>query len=290
MSRARIALAVSLVVLAGCGGMEGMDLSGLNIAGIPVGGIVQTTSLVAGSTVDMEEAEEIELGRATSAIIGSRYPLLRDEALTRYVALVGNTVALKSERPDMRYYFGILDSDDINAVAAAGGYIFVTRGALALMRDEAMLAGVLGHEIGHITLRHHDATIKQSKRKAAAVSGLQAGASFTSAGQFNQLIGLGADALGDLALKGFSQKEEGASDVVGFKYAAAAGYDPAGLRDFLKTLQTRGTQPAIKQFVSTHPGVDDRLKEQEKLLGQAPAGGRRNQARFEQAMARLQKR
>jgi beta-barrel assembly-enhancing protease len=287
MSRARVVLAVSLVALAGCGGM---DLSGLNIAGIPVGGIVQTTSLVAGSTVDMEEPEEIELGRATSAIIGSRYPLLRDEALTRYVALVGNTVALRSERPDMRYYFGVLDSDDVNAVAAAGGYIFVTRGALALMRDEAALAGVLGHEVGHIALRHHDATIKGSRRKAAAVSGLQAGASFTSAGQFNQLIGLGADALGDLALKGFGQKEEGAADVVGFKYAAAAGYDPAGLRDFLKTLQARGSQPAIAQFVSTHPGVEDRLREQEKLLTQAPAGGRRNVARFEQAIARLKKR
>ena len=287
MSRARVVLAVSLVALAGCGGM---DLSGLNIGGIPVGGIVQTTSLVAGSTVDMDEPEEIELGRATSAIIGSRYPLLRDEALTRYVALVGNAVALRSERPDMRYYFGVLDSDDVNAVAAAGGYIFVTRGALALMRDEATLAAVLGHEVGHIALRHHDATIKQSKRKAAAVSGVQTGASFTSAGQFNQFIGLGADALGGLALKGFSQKEEGASDVVGFKYAVAAGYDAAGLRDFLKTLQTQGSQPGIKQFVSTHPGVDDRLREQEKLLTQAQGGGRRNAVRFEQAMARLKKR
>lgn len=287
MSRARLGFAVALVLLAGC---AGMDLGGLNVGGIPVGGLVQTTSLVASSTVDMDEPEEIELGRATSAIIGSRYPLLRDETLTRYVALVGNAVALGSERPDIRYYFGILDSDDVNAVAAAGGYIYVTRGALALMRDEATLAGVLGHEVGHIALRHHDATIKQSRRKAAAVSGLQTGASFTSAGQFNQLIGLGADALGELALKGFSQQEEGASDVVGFKYAAAAGYDPAGLRDFLKTLQARGSQTAIRQFVSTHPGVDDRLHEQEKLLAQAAGGGRRNVARFTQAMARLKKR
>jgi beta-barrel assembly-enhancing protease len=285
VSRGRLALTGIVLLLVGCAGMEG-----LNIGGIPVGGIMQTTSLVAQSRVDMEEPEEIELGRATSAIIGSRYPLYRDEALTRYVALVGNAVALKSERPDMRYYFAILDSDDINAVAAAGGYIFVTRGALALMRDEATLAGVLGHEVGHIALRHHDATVKQSKLKAAGVSGVQAGASFTSAGQFSQFIGLGAEALGDLALKGFSQKEEAASDVVGFKYATAAGYDPAGLRDFLKTLQTQGSQPGVKQFVSTHPGVDDRLREQEKLLTQAPGGGRRNVARFEQAMARLKKR
>ena len=285
MSRGRLALTGIVLLLVGCAGMEG-----INIAGIPVGGILQTGSHLAASRVDMEEPEEIELGRATSALIGSKYPLLRDEALTRYVALVGNAVAQRSDRPDMRYYFAILDSDDINAVACAGGYIFVTRGTLTLIRDEATLAGVLGHEVGHIALRHHDATIKQSRLKAAGVSGLQAGASGAGAGGFNQLIGLGADALGDLALKGFSQKEEAASDVVGFKYAAAAGYDPAGLRDFLKTLQAQGSQPGVKQFVSTHPGVDDRLKEQEKLLAQAPAGGRRNPARFEQAMARLKKR
>ena len=288
MSRALLVLAVLVVVaLTGC---QGVDLTGLNVGGIPVGGFVQTTSLLAASSVEMEEPEEIELGRATTALIGSRYRLLRDEALTRYVALVGNAVALRSERPDMRYYFGVLDSDDVNALAAAGGYVFVTRGALALMRDEATLAGVLGHEVGHIALRHHDETIKASKRKAALVTGVQTGASFTRVGQFNQLIGLGADALGELALKGFSQKEEGASDVVGFRYAAAAGYDPAGLRDFLRMLQARGSQPAIAQFVSTHPGVEDRLREQEKLLAQAPAGGRRNVARFEQATARIPKR
>lgn len=288
MSRALLVLAVLVVVaLTGC---QGMDLTGLNVGGIPVGGFMQTTSLLAASSVEMEEPEEIELGRATTALIGSRYQLLRDETLTRYVALVGNAVALRSERPDMRYYFGVLDSDDVNALAAAGGYVFVTRGALALMRDEATLAGVLGHEVGHIALRHHDETIKASKRKAAVVTGAQTGASFTRVGQFNQLIGLGADALGELALKGFSQKEEGASDVVGFRYAAAAGYDPAGLRDFLRTLQARGSQPAIAQFVSTHPGVEDRLREQDKLLAQAPAGGRRNVARFEQATARIPKR
>ena len=204
---------------------------------------MQTGSQFAASTVDMDEPEEIELGRATSALIGSKYSLLRDEALTRYVALVGNTVAQHSGRPDMRYYFAILDSDDLNAVACAGGYVYVTRGALAIMRDEATLAGVLGHEIGHIALRHHDETIKAAKRKAALVTGAQTGVSAVTRTQAGQLLGPAFDALGDLALKGFSQKEEAASDVAGFKYAAAAGYDPAGLRDFLKTLQASGISP-----------------------------------------------
>jgi predicted Zn-dependent protease len=290
MSRTRsLALAGVVLLLLGC---QGVDLTGLNVGGIPVGGFVQTTSLLAASSVDMDEPEEIELGRATTAAVGSRYRLLRDEALTRYVALVGNAVAQRSERPDMRYYFGVLDGDDVNALAAPGGYVFVTRGALAIMRDEATLAGVLGHEVGHVALRHHDATIKASKRKAAAMAGLQTGLQFTRVGQFSQLIALTADAIVEqTVLKGHSRAEESESDVVGFKYAAAAGYDPAGLRDFLKTLRERGGQEQdVAKFFPTHPGTDERLREQDALLQKSPAGGRRNVARFEQATAHIRKR
>ena len=288
MSRPQLAVAALLAVgLTGCG----TDLSGLNVAGIPVGGFMQTGSLLASSTVDMDEPEEIEVGRATTTAIGSRYRLLRDEALTRYVALVGNAVAQRSDRPDMRYYFGVLDADDVNALAAPGGYIFVTRGALVIMRDEATLAGVLGHEIGHIALRHHDATIKAAKRKAAAVSGAQTGLAFTSVGQYSQLLAPAFDAVIEQTLiKGHSRAEEGESDTVGFKYAGAAGYDPAGLRDFLKTLHERGAKEQnVAKFFSTHPGTEERLREQEALLQKSAAGGRRNVARFEQAMAALRK-
>jgi predicted Zn-dependent protease len=290
MSRAaRLALAGVVLLLLGC---QGVDLSGINIGGIPVGGIVQTGGLALSSTVDMDEPEEIELGRATTSAIGSRYRLLRDEPLTRYVALVGNAVAQRSERPDMRYHFGVLDADDVNALAAPGGYVFVTRGALAIMRDEATLAGVLGHEVGHVALRHHDATIKASKRKGAAMSGLQTGLAFTSVGQFSQLIALATDAVVEqTVLKGHSRAEEGESDTVGFRYATAAGYDPAGLRDFLRTLQERGGQEQnVAKFFSTHPGTDERLREQEALLQKAPAGGRRHVARFERATAHIRTR
>jgi predicted Zn-dependent protease len=240
----------------------------------------------------MDEPEEIEMGRATTAAVGARYRLLRDEALTRYVALVGTAVAQRSDRPDIRYYFGVLDGDDVNALAAPGGYVFVTRGALAIMRDEAALAGVLGHEIGHVALRHHNATIKAAKRKAAGVSGLQTGLAFTSVGQYSQFLTPVFDAaIEQTLIKGHSRSEESESDAVGFKYAAAAGYDPAGLRDFLKTLQERGgKEQNIAKFFSTHPGTSERLSEQDALLKQAPAGGRRHLARFQQALARLQKR
>jgi predicted Zn-dependent protease len=287
MSRARWTLGgIAIALLAvGC--------AGLDIGSAIEGGmkLVQSGDDFRGAFTEIDEPEEVELGRAVTAMIGSRYTLLRDEALTRYVALVGNAVALRSDRPDMRYYFGVLDSDDVNAVAVSGGFIFVTRGALALMRDEATLAGVLGHEVGHIALRHHAKAIKAEKRKVALRTGAEVGASFTRASALTPAIGLTIDGLGDLALKGFSREEEAESDGVGFKYAAAAGYDPAGLRDFLKTLQDRGAkEAAIANFMSTHPGTEERLKAQETLVAKATGPGRRNPARFQQAMARIQKR
>jgi len=278
------AIAIALLVV-GC--------AGLDIGNVIEGGIklVQSADTFRGATTEIDEPEEVELGRAVTALIGSRYTLLRDEAVTRYVALVGNAVALRSDRPDMRYYFGVLDSDDINALAAPGGYVFVTRGALALMRDEATLAGVLGHEVGHVALRHHAKTIKAEKQKAALRTGAEVGASFTRASVLTPAIGFTIDGLGELALKGFSREEEGESDGVGFKYATAAGYDPAGLRDFLKALQDRGAkEPAVGKFFSTHPGSEERLREQETLVAKATTPGRRNAARFQGAMARIQKR
>jgi predicted Zn-dependent protease len=251
---------------------------------------------IRGATTDIDEPEEIELGRTVATGLGSRYKLLRDEPLTRYVALVGNSVALQSDRPDIRYYFGVLDTDEVNAFAAPGGYVFITRGTLALMRDEATLAAVLGHEVGHIALHHHNETIK-TQRKAAVTKGvggriLDIGSGFipgaagtaTSIARSTGVFGFLGDGLVDFALKGFSRAEEEQADVVGLKYATRAGYDPAGLRNFLKAVQDSGSQPSTSKFFSTHPGAADRLKEQENQLKTAPAGGRRAAARFETAM------
>jgi outer membrane protein OmpA-like peptidoglycan-associated protein len=241
-----------------------------------------------GAFVDMDEPEEVELGRAVTAGVGARYRLLRDENLTRYVALVGNAVAAHSDRPDLRYYFAVLDTHDVNAFAAPGGYVFITRGTLNVMRDEATLAGVLGHEVAHVALHHHGQTIKAEKRKALAVTGLQEGLAHTKTARFAQMITATADQLTEqIVIKGFSRTEEMESDAAGFKYATRAGYDAAGLRDFLKSVQEQSrSQPAVATFFSTHPGTEDRLREQETLLRTAAAGGQRNVARFERAMGR----
>lgn len=272
-----------------------------------VGGVM-TTVLTGGqttpadyraATTDIEEAEEIELGRAVTAALGARYKLLRDEPLTRYIALVGNSVAAQSDRPDLKYYFGVLDSDEVNAFAAPGGYVFVTRGTLGLIRDEATLAGVLGHEIGHIALRHHVESIRKEKQAAlnkgvgmslarfAVGFAPGVGGAVASTAVNSPLLNLLADKMVEGVLRGFDRREEGEADVVGFKYAGKAAYDPAGLRDFLRTTQAQGAQPQVSKFFSTHPGTDERLKEQEAQLKTVPAGGRRAAARYETAMGTL---
>ena len=282
-----------LVVVAGCQGGAGIATQQVlgtlgSTMGFAPSGPTATPSDVRGAFGTMDEPEEVELGRSIAAAVGARYKISRDLNLTKYVALVGNTVAATSDRPDIRYYFAVLDSDEINALAAPGGFVFITRGALALMPDESALAGVLGHEVGHIALRHHAESIKAAKQKNLAVMGLQQGLAFTRVGQFSSLIGATADALAEqVILKGHSRAEEMESDKVGFQYAARAGYDPGGLREFLAALAARGTRDAgVAKFFSTHPGTDERLQEQSKMRQAWSGSGKREAARFAAAMGR----
>jgi beta-barrel assembly-enhancing protease len=275
-------LALVVLVSAGC---QAGSANPYQIAGA-IQQVTQSAGDLRGAFVDMDEPEEVELGRSVTALVGSRYPVSRNLALTKYVALVGNSVAATSDRPDLRYHFAVLDSPDINALASPGGYVFVTRGALDLMKDEAALAGVLGHEVGHIALKHHGETIKAQKRKALLVTGAQVGASFTKAAPFTSLIGQTADLIGESVLKGHSREEEMQSDQVGFQYAARAGYDPAALREFLAALKAKSGDAGVQKWNSTHPGLDDRL--QEKLLQTHKSGGKRETQRFLVAMGRVQ--
>ena len=293
------AVGVGLVVL-GCQSRGG-DVSG--VGNSIISGVRQTVNRinpddVRGATTELDEPEEIELGRAVSSALGSRYKLLRDDPLTRYVALVGNAVAQQSDRPDLRYYFGVLDTTEVNAFAAPGGYVFITSGTLLLMRDEATLAAVLAHEIGHIALRHHVETIKTEKQaaltKGIGASALRVGSGYirgaagsaATAPLNSPLMNVLADGAFNAVLKGFSRAEEEQADAVGVKYAARAGYDPAGLRDFLRAVEDGGKQPAksgfVAKFTATHPGTDERLRDQDNQLKTMPAGGRRAATRFEQ--------
>ena len=225
---------------------------------------VETATEVAEAVDDFTftEAEEIELGLAISNRIRARYGVAQDREVTRYMSLVGATVAQKSGRPGIPWQWIVLDSNVVNAFAAPGGYVHVTRGALAVIDSEAELAGVLAHEAAHITRKH---TLK-ALQKSMGMELAQNKASFTVGSALFEAV---ADQAAKAVLAGFGQSEELEADQVGIEIAARVGYQAAGLTNFLGTLNTltSGSSSSSALFRS-HPETDERIKKLDKTIRQ----------------------
>ncbi len=221
------------------------------------------------------EDEEVELGEAISHRIRARYGVAQDRDATRYLSLVGLTVAAKSGRAELPWQWIILDSSSVNAFAAPGGIVHVTRGALAVMESEAELAGVLGHEIGHIVEKHTIQAIQKSQgmQLAQERTALTAGSAL-----FNAL----ADEAADAILSGFGRSEELEADQVGIVFAARAGYQPTGLVDFLQTLATINAGSSSKAgLYRSHPETEERIKKINKAIKkESLVGGETLEARY----------
>jgi len=205
------------------------------------------------------EDEEIKLGASVSERVRARYGVVQDAAVHRYVTLVGTLLVRKSTRPALPFRFIVLDTDGVNAFAAPGGFIHITRGALGLLASEAELAGVLAHEISHVTEKHTVNAIQKNKL-------IQIGAeeSITKNPElWNKLV----DVTSDLVMAGFGRGEELESDRDGLKMADAAGYSPGGLGEFLKRLAERNANSAGKQgLFASHPEMKERLATLDKEI------------------------
>ena len=213
---------------------------------------------------DYSPEEENRIGKQISGNLLGAVPLVKDDALQQYVNRVGNWVALQAGRKDTTWHFGVLDTEDINAFAAPGGYIFVTRGLYRILNNEAELAGVLGHEIAHVTRKHHLKVLK----KSSLIGALGQAASNKARGSdqaIQNLIGNGAE----IMARGLDKEAEFEADRVGIVLAARAGYDPWGLPT---VLQDMAALPAKDNRTSllykTHPHPAERLAE----LGEAVDG------------------
>ncbi|MEK7810343.1 MAG: M48 family metalloprotease, partial [Pseudomonadota bacterium] len=138
-----------------------------------------------------DESEEIAIGRQIAGNLLGASPLVKDAKLQKYVNQVGTWVASQSERPDLPWHFGVIQSTDVNAFAAPGGYIFVTLGLYKMLQSEADLAGVLGHEVGHVIRKHHLKILQQSK--LLDVSSQAVSKQLGGNDKIQQLIGHGAE-------------------------------------------------------------------------------------------------
>ncbi len=200
-------------------------------------------------------SQEIEMGREADKEILAQYGAYSDTSLAAFVDRVGKKLAAVSERPDLEWHFRLLDSPVINAFALPGGYIYITRGILAAMNSEAQLAGVIGHEIGHVTARH---TAQQITRSQIAGVGLLAGMILSSDVARHGDILQGS--LGLMFLK-FGRDDENQADDLGIRYAVKAGYDPREIPptyDMLQRLSQRTGGGGLPTWLSTHPDPGNR--------------------------------
>lgn len=215
----------------------------------------------------MSEAQEIELGRQTDAEIRKTMGLYDDPELQRYVQQIGLKLAASSERPNLPWSFAVVDSPAINAFAVPGGFIYLTRGILPFLDDEAELAGVIGHEIGHVTARH---TVAAYSRQTAAGVGLGVLGIFFPAVQ--QAAPIAEAGLGALFLK-YGRDDEREADRLGVAYNARNGWDPAGVGGMLTTLsrleEASGERRGVPNWLSTHPAPADRVVEIQTLVAEA---------------------
>ena len=214
---------------------------------------------------DVSDIEaEIVFGRELSARILGNYSLIDDEKITRYINLVGKALALYAGRPELEFYFGILDTEEVNAFATPGGYVFITKGALMKMENEAQLAGVLGHEIAHVAKKHvvKELHIKGDEGSASGgMAGLIGGPSGTLSTALDQALD---EASTILFNRGYKIADEIEADRVGILLASVAGYDPLALKEFLSSV--RNFEVEDKTYKGEHPVFEVRMREIDKTL------------------------
>jgi predicted Zn-dependent protease len=220
----------------------------------------------------MSEAEEIRIGQEMDVEVRREMGVYDDPGLQEYVESIGLRLARSSERPHLPWQFAIVDVPAVNAFALPGGYIYLTRGIMSYLDDEAELAGVLGHEIGHVTARH---AAQQYTRAATASIGLTIGSIFFPGMRpFGSLAETG---LGILFLK-YGRGDELQADRLGARYAVTNAWDPAGVPALLTTLQRieeMSDRRGIPNWASTHPHPEDRVERVQpvvaELMREAPA-------------------
>jgi len=192
---------------------------------------------------------------------------LESAEVTSYVERVGRSMArfTEADYPDLPWEFTVLDSDVVNAFALPGGKVFASRGLLARLDNEAQLAGVLGHEIGHVTGQHVNERISQ----AILISGIVLGTSVaagSSDSEWARVVPIVVGAAGTGYLLSFNRDQETEADEQGLKYMTAAGYDPAAMIELLEVLKGAGDGSRPPEFLSTHPYPETRIETVSRLL------------------------
>ncbi|MDZ8051556.1 MAG: M48 family metallopeptidase [Aulosira sp. ZfuVER01] len=209
---------------------------------------------------NISDRQEVELGKQMNQELSSEVRLYRNPEINRYVEQVGQRLAANSDRPSLPYTFQVVEDPALNAFATAGGYVYVNTGLLKAADNEAELASVLAHEIGHVGGKH---LVKQMRQRALA-SGVATAAGLDR----NAAVGIGVE----LALnRPRSRQDEFDADKRGLRTLARSGYAQSGMVSFMQKLLGKGSPPT---FLSTHPATSDRINNLKSMISKQPSNGR----------------
>lgn len=230
----------------------------------------------------MSPQQEVTIGESQHKKIEKEQGFVKDAALVNYVAAVGQRVSRDTERPDVVYKFFVIDSPNFNAFALPGGYVYVTRGLLALANNEAELASVLGHEVGHITARH---SAERFSKSAVTSLGLDLLSIALGSASASEALGVGAN----LYLSSYSRSQEYEADALGARYMARNGYHPQAVPDFLLSLQRKSELEARMQgqkksvlagYFASHPATPERVEQAKLEITKYDQSGDFNRAEY----------
>ena len=256
--------------------------------------IAKETQVVTKSFEDITPEQEYYIGRTVGAMVLQKYEPYNNPKANRYINIMGQMLAQASDCPETYggYHFLIQDSDEINAFAAPGGFIFMTRGMLQCCPHEDAVAAVMAHEIGHVQYKHGLRAIKQSRITSALSSLAIKGAKKYGDEDLAELTETFEESISDitktLIVNGYSRSFEKQADLAAISILRRTGYNPSGLATMLNQMSTR-LQPGGLDFAKTHPPPESRLAEIQKNIGKYSAvkSPQARQARFKAALGRI---
>ncbi len=221
----------------------------------------QVAGLLTGAS-GVSQEEEVAIGRQIAGNLLGAAPLVKDPKLQKYVNDVGAWVAAQSERPDLPWHFGVIESKDINAFAAPGGYIFLTRGLYRLLGNEAQLAGVLAHEIGHVIRKHHLKLLQQGRM--LELGGKLVAKEVGDNRSIQKAIGSGAE----VVARSLDKNAEFEADRIAVVLGARAGYEAFAFPEVLQSIgHSAKDEGRVALLFKTHPLPDDRLDKLGTAMG-----------------------
>jgi predicted Zn-dependent protease len=217
----------------------------------------------------MSQQQEVELGASSAAQVNAELPLIRDGAITSYISALGNQLADATDVRDLRWQFTVVDSREVNAFALPGGWVYVNRGLIERATDMSQLAGVMAHEIGHVTRRH---SVQQLQQAQGADAGLMLLCTLTKAcesGVGQAAVGLGSSAL----FAKFSRSDEAEADAEAVTTTIRAGISPYGIPAMFRILlhERKADAGALDAFFASHPLEEDRIAATEAAIATHPS-------------------